>query len=87
MIFDDDKLRDNFAYFSVKTYVVGAHKNCLVDEILNSNEHLQHRLLWRIDQNFLSRIVRKPTFWFQTWSNTNRAVQSQQMARGLKIQI
>ena len=29
----------------------------------------------------MSRIMRKPMFWFQTWSNTNQAVQLQKMAR------
>ena len=29
--------------------------------------------------------MRKPTFWFSTWSDTNRAEQSQKMARGLKF--
>ena len=29
--------------------------------------------------------MRKPTFWFPTWSHTNQAVQSQKMARGLKF--
>ena len=27
--------------------------------------------------------MRKPTFWFPTWSDTNQAVQFQKMARGL----
>ena len=31
--------------------------------------------------------MRKPTFWFPTWSVTNQAVQLQKMARGLKFQI
>ena len=31
--------------------------------------------------------MRKPTFWFPTWSNTNQAVQLQKMARGLKFEI
>ena len=31
--------------------------------------------------------MRKPTFWFPTWSYTNRAVQPQKMARGLKFRI
>ena len=31
--------------------------------------------------------VRKPTFWFLTWSDTNRAVQLQKMARCLKFRI
>ena len=29
--------------------------------------------------------MRKPTFWFLTRSDTNRAVQSQKMARNLKF--
>ena len=35
----------------------------------------------------MSRVMRKPTFWFPTWSDTNQAVQSQKMAKGLKFQI
>ena len=35
----------------------------------------------------MSLVVRKPKFWFPTWSDTNRAVQSQKMARGLKFRI
>ena len=31
--------------------------------------------------------MRKPAFWFPTWSDTNQAVQSQKMARGLKFRI
>ena len=31
--------------------------------------------------------MRKPTFWFPTWSDTNRAVQPQKMDRGLKFRI
>ena len=31
--------------------------------------------------------MRKPMFWFPTWSNTNKAVQLQKMARGLKFRI
>ena len=31
--------------------------------------------------------MRKPTFWFPTWSNTNQAVQLRKMARGLKFHI
>ena len=31
--------------------------------------------------------MRKPTFWFSTWSDTNQAVQLQKMARGLKFRI
>ena len=32
-------------------------------------------------------VMRKPTFWFPTWSDTNRAVQPQKTARGLKFRI
>ena len=35
----------------------------------------------------MSRLMRKPTFWFLTWSDTNQAVQLQKMARGLKFRI
>ena len=31
--------------------------------------------------------MRKPTFWFLTWSDTNQAVQLQKMARSLQFQI
>ena len=31
--------------------------------------------------------MRKPTFWFPTWSDTNQAVQLQKMVRGLKFRI
>ena len=31
--------------------------------------------------------MRKPTFWFPTWSDTIQAVQLQKMARGLKFSI
>ena len=35
MIFDD-----NFAYFFIKTYVVGAHSNCLAEAILMSTHNI-----------------------------------------------
>ena len=31
--------------------------------------------------------MRKATFWYLTWSDTNQAVQLQKMARGLKFRI
>ena len=36
---------------------------------------------------YLSRVMRKPTFWFSTWSDTKQAVQLKKMARGLKFPI
>ena len=38
-------------------------------------------------RNEMSNVMRKPTFWLPTWSNTNQAVQLQKMAIGLKFQI
>ena len=35
----------------------------------------------------ISRVLRKPTFWYPSWSDTNQAVQLQKMARGLKFWI
>ena len=35
----------------------------------------------------MSLVMRKPTFWFPTWSDTNQAVRLQKMARVLKFQI
>ena len=32
-------------------------------------------------------VMRKPTLWFPTWSDTNQSVQLQKMARGLKFRI
>ena len=31
--------------------------------------------------------MRKPTFWFPTWSDTNQAVKTQKTARGLKFRF
>ena len=31
--------------------------------------------------------MRKPRFWFRTWSNTNQAAELQKMARVLKFRI
>ena len=31
--------------------------------------------------------MRKPTFWFLTWSDTNQAVQLQKMARGVQFRM
>ena len=40
-----------------------------------------------MQNNAMSHVMRKPTFWFQTCSDTNQAVQLQKMARGLKFRI
>ena len=48
-------IRDNFAYFSIKTYVVGTR--C-------SNEYPQHMFLWRNKQNYPSIIIKYPPYLF-----------------------
>ena len=40
-----------------------------------------------MDRHDMSRIMRKTTFWFPTWCDTNQAVQLQKMARVLKFWI
>ena len=40
-----------------------------------------------LDNANMSRVARKPVFGFPTRSDTNRAVQPQKMARGLKFWI
>ena len=37
--------------------------------------------------NDMSRVMRKPAFWFPTRSDTNQTEQLQKMARGLKFRI
>ena len=46
-------------------------------------------VLGKIFEGFyhMSRVMRKPTFWFPTRSDTNQAVKLQKMARGLKFRI
>ena len=50
-------------------------------------ELTKRRLMACKNLKHLSRVMRKPTFWFPTWSDTNQAMQSQNMARGLKFCI
>ena len=40
-----------------------------------------------LSQRYMSLCMRKPTIWVPTRSDTNRAVQSQKMVRGLKFWI
>ena len=40
-----------------------------------------------VEDFHLSRVMRKLTLWFPTWSDTNQAVQLQKIARGLKFCI
>ena len=51
------------------------------------SDKISHSLGKLIDMIHVSRVLRKPTFWFSTWSNTNQAVKLQKMARGLKFRI
>ena len=47
------------------------------------NRHSETQIL----KSFMSRDVRKATMLFQTRSDTNRVVQPQKRARGLKFRI
>ena len=38
-----------------------------------------------VSEENMSRVMRKQTFWFPTWSDTNQAVQLQKIARGFKF--
>ena len=40
-----------------------------------------------IQEDYMSLVVRKPVFGISTRSDTNRAVHSQKMAKGLKFPI
>ena len=65
-----------FAYFSIKTYVVGTpgdyneypqHNICCgysLESPLqgNSNEYPQHTFLWRTDENYTSIIIKYPPY-------------------------
>ena len=46
-----------------------------------------HKIVKVMQTRHLSHVMRKPTFWFPTWSDINQAVQLQKMARGLKFRI
>ena len=39
------------------------------------------------DARHLSGVMRQPTIWFSTWSDTNQAVQLQKMGRVLKFRV
>ena len=54
-------------------------KGCNVVPVMNALNSLNHI--------YMSRVLRKQTFWFPTWSDTNQAVQRQKIARGLKFRI
>ena len=63
------------------------HKQCktLYEEILLF-ENLGNADL-PCDVKYFSCIVRKPKMWFPNKSDTNRSIQAQKMARGLKSYI
>ena len=55
---------------------------------MTSDAHTKESgLTQMIPLSHMSRLVRKPTMWFPNKSDTNQAVQSQKMARGLKFWI
>ena len=50
------------------------------------SDHCPFGYLFLLQSIYESR-HEKPTFWFPTWSDTNRAAQPQKIARGLKFRI
>ena len=55
---------------------------CMLENLINII-----RLMLRLRLTYLSRVMRKQTFCFPTWSDTNHGVQLQKMARCLKFRI
>ena len=49
--------------------------------------HFMYKSYKYATSKYVSLVVRKPVFWFPTWSDTNQAVQLQRMARGFKFWI
>ena len=49
--------------------------------------NIYSKTLINLLHNLLRRVMRKQTFWYLTWSDTNQPVQLQKMARGLKFRI
>ena len=60
-----------------------------VKKFTKREQYLKFAMIKQVKHLFLymSRVMIKPTFWFLTWSDTNRAVQLQKMARDLKFRI
>ena len=69
-------------YKSFLKFKLRIHSNITRISGINKAQSLSFKLLIK-----LGRVMRKPTFWFQIWSDTNQAVKLQNMARGLKFQI
>ena len=56
-------------------------------KVLELQCFILHELHHKKSYCIVSLVLRKPVFGIPTWSDTNRAVQSQKMARGLKFRI
>ena len=68
-----------------QTTVEPLHSKFRMILMISQNKPFSDEILKMVYE--LSCGMRKPMFWFQTWSNTNQAVQLQKMARGLKFWI
>ena len=72
MVFDYRKT--SVRQFEIVLYVVYNSKLFVCTLVYEKRQHM-------------SCVMRKPNFWFLTYSDTNQAVQLQKMARGLKLRI
>ena len=78
----------SIVYVSTSSLVISclraeySHEKCA-----HLKDYLCHFFTTKLPGDNLSRVMRKPTFWFPTWSDTNQAVRLQKTARGLKFRI
>ena len=77
----------NMIFFNIHVH----HEECrlhgeinIIVNTLHTGSTVKHYADSKI---IMSHIMRKPTFWFPNWSDTNHDVQLQKMARGLKFWI
>ena len=67
------KTSSSFAYFSIKTCGYSVESPCRGD----SNEYLQHMLLWRTFNNYPLVIIKYPPYlfhWTASWNSVGNIV-------------
>ena len=61
--------------------------NTAMSEVAEVKKVLFFSCSEQVSNKCMSPVMRKPTFWFSTWCDTNQAVHLHRMARGLKFRI